>query len=116
MPERIQLSRAKGWRMPANTIKVSRPSKWGNPFNATQVCVPFYCGAAGPGIPLVGLRAKPSLDRCIDLYVGWLRGQMDRDREFLAPLRGRNLGCWCALDQPCHADVLLRLANGGDHG
>ncbi len=28
-------------------------------------------------------------------------------------LRGRDLCCWCPLDQPCHADVLLELANGG---
>lgn len=26
-------------------------------------------------------------------------------------LRGKNLACWCPLDQPCHADVLLELAN-----
>ena len=31
-PKRIQLSRAKGWRMPANTVKVDRSTKWGNPF------------------------------------------------------------------------------------
>ena len=32
-------------------------------------------------------------------------------RPDLAALRGRDLACWCALDQPCHADVLLELAN-----
>jgi hypothetical protein len=32
----------------------------------------------------------------------------------IAPLRGKNLACWCALDQPCHADVLLELANSGE--
>lgn len=26
-------------------------------------------------------------------------------------LRGKDLACWCRLDQPCHADVLLELAN-----
>lgn len=29
----------------------------------------------------------------------------------LRPLRGRDLACWCPLDEPCHADVLLELAN-----
>lgn len=29
-------------------------------------------------------------------------------------LSGRDLCCWCPPDQPCHADVLLELANGGD--
>lgn len=32
----------------------------------------------------------------------------------LAELRGRDLACWCPLDQPCHADVLLELANVDD--
>jgi hypothetical protein len=26
---------------------------------------------------------------------------------------GRDLACWCPLDEPCHADVLLELANRG---
>jgi hypothetical protein len=30
----------------------------------------------------------------------------------LLPLRGKNLACWCKLGEPCHADVLLELANG----
>lgn len=29
----------------------------------------------------------------------------------LQELRGHDLACWCRLDQPCHADVLLGLAN-----
>lgn len=33
-------------------------------------------------------------------------------RPDLEPLRGRDLVCWCPLDGlPCHADVLLELAN-----
>lgn len=28
-------------------------------------------------------------------------------------LAGLTLACWCPLDQPCHADVLLEIANGG---
>ena len=31
-PKRIQRSRAKGWKMPANTIYVGRPTVWGNPY------------------------------------------------------------------------------------
>jgi hypothetical protein len=31
--------------------------------------------------------------------------------DYLAPIRGHSLACWCPLDQPCHADVLLHLAN-----
>lgn len=41
----------------------------------------------------------------------------------VAPLKdieelcGKDLACWCPLDQPCHADVLLELAaqrSGGE--
>ena len=39
-----------------------------------------------------------------------LDGLIDHEL-YLAPLRGKNLACWCPLDQPCHADVLLELAN-----
>jgi hypothetical protein len=31
-PFRVQLSRKRGWRNPENTVVVSRPSMWGNPF------------------------------------------------------------------------------------
>lgn len=48
----------------------------------------------------------------VRLYRGWvfnLRSAAD-----IAELRGKNLACWCPLDQPCHADVLLELANMAD--
>ena len=86
-PVRIQRKRTKGWKMPPNTIYVGRGSTWGNPFtfeNSGNVhpAIRFACETA----PLLS-------------------------RECFAPLRGKNLACWCALDQPCHADVLLELAN-----
>jgi hypothetical protein len=100
-PVRVQLSRKKGWKMPANTVSVARPGKWGNPFPV---------GAAGP----FGRKAE---DR--EGAVGFFRQMID-DAELraaagypsdLSPLRGKNLACWCPLDGPCHADVLLELAN-----
>lgn len=85
-PHRVQLSRKKGWRMPENTVKVSRPSPYGN--------------YAGP------TRADYERD---------IAGMSNADRAFfmdrVAELSGKNLACWCPLDQPCHADVLLELAN-----
>ena len=87
-PRRVQLSRAKGWRMPENTVKVSRPGKFGNP---------FVVGEHG------------SADECVRLYRAWLTPW---DISYAAAkLRGKNLACWCRLDEPCHADVLLDLAN-----
>ena len=31
-PKRIQRSRSKGWKMPANAIYDGRPTVWGNPY------------------------------------------------------------------------------------
>ncbi len=83
-PQRIQLKRAKGWKMPPNTVKVSRPGKWGNPFTFAN------SGSVHPAIRFA-CEVAPLLD--------------------VTPLRGKNLACFCSLDRPCHADVLLELAN-----
>ncbi len=91
-PIRVQLSRKKGARLPTNTANVARPSRWGNPFRS---------GIDGTAAEVVERYA---------LHVGPM-GSGELDADDLAKLRGRNLACWCALDQPCHADVLLELAN-----
>lgn len=93
-PRRVQLSRKKGWRMPENTVKVSRPGKWGNPFRADGK--PFEREAA-----VATFRA----------WMGMDTHKAEKLRAALLELRGKNLACWCAPDQPCHADVLLELAN-----
>lgn len=94
MPKRIQRKRTRGWRMPAGAVYVGRPTKWGNPFKI---------GAPHPifGVPM---DAKD----VVDLYELSLS---ERQLDQLGELTGKNLCCWCRLDQPCHADVLLRLAN-----
>lgn len=89
MPKRIQLKRTKGWRKPANTVVVSRPSKWGNPFS-----IETY------GRELAVEKYRQELKRSI------AGGEID-----LVELRGKNLACWCKLNEACHADVLLELAN-----
>lgn len=92
-PVRIQLRRIKGWRMPINTVKVSRPTKWGNDFVVGD-----------PGVPDRATACK--LFRKA-LLAGKLKFSVaDVHRE----LPGKNLACWCA-DEPCHATTLLELAN-----
>lgn len=67
----------------------------------------------------VGLYEKWWLDELLVAGTTWRRRPQDRGRDVtpgeardrLMGLRGKNLGCWCHLDQPCHADVLLKLAN-----
>jgi hypothetical protein len=88
--------------MPENTVKVDRSTRWGNPFvigsrvrvgNITALC----------------FTAQEAVDtfECYCLHdIG--KRFVEQVRE---ELRGKNLACWCPLHQPCHADVLLELAN-----
>ena len=91
MPRRLQLSRKKGFQLPAGAVVVSRPTKWGNPYK--------------PG-KLTRAQAVASYRR--DLMAGKLRvSAADARKE----LNGHDLACWCSLDGPCHANVLLKVAN-----
>jgi len=77
-------------KIPADAIYVGRPSKWGNPFK----------------IGIDGTRAEVIAkyrSRVLNIL-------MFTDSHFLDDLRGKDLVCWCK-PQPCHADVLLELAN-----
>lgn len=109
MPERVQLSRRKGWRKPENTVVVARPSKWGNPYKVgdTAMVEANWCGKL----------ATIEFDMTPALAVELFRQRFAFDAaEIRAELAGKNLACWCPPDQPCHADVLLALANPGpDH-
>jgi hypothetical protein len=96
-PQRVQLRRTKGWRKPEGAIIVTRPSRWGNPYKI---------GDPDP------VHASPmSRDR----VVGWFEAMFEIDERIpsadIGELRGHDLACWCPLDQPCHADVLLEIAN-----
>lgn len=106
-PVRIQLSRRKGWRMPPNTVKVCRPGPWGNPFIIT--------GKRAPGTRLgSGYIAVPTVEDAVACYREMLAADGPRAewmRKHLSDLRGKNLACWCKPGDPCHADVLLELAN-----
>lgn len=92
MPERIQRKRVKGWKMPANTVSVTRPSKFGNPWIVERFST---CGCHDA-------RDAVRLFRKHEAHLAPLAA---------AELRGKNLACFCPLGQPCHADVLLEWAN-----
>ncbi len=108
-PQRVQLRRTKGWRMPSNTVKVSRPTVWGNPF---LVGDRFTRAEAVEAFRrLVNRDTKYLRGLSLPWTIGaWLTVHSDTAM-FVRPLRGKNLACWCPLDQPCHADVLLEIAN-----
>lgn len=125
MPKRIQLRRTKGWRKPDGAIVVSRPSKWGNPFRvgskliegtpmeylrivedtAAKMGILKYDHvlAAGEAVALFRVIAE----REFRLHREY-RGELGWNPE---DLRGRDLVCYCGLDRPCHADILLEMAN-----
>lgn len=112
LPQRIQLRRTKGWRRPEGAIVVARPSKWGNPFRVADA---VEWGAARDESHAVGVVVE-SFRRWLDgSDYDWFGTESDRCRsEMLAhldELRGHDLACWCPLDRPCHADVLLEMAN-----
>jgi len=108
-PKRIQRKRKKGWRMPPNTIYVGRPTKWGNPILGDDAEELFRRWLSPEGYL--------QWDTFAQIAVGRLKYTLcPNGREKLlseiSELEGKNLACWCALDKPCHADVLLELANG----
>lgn len=89
--------------MPPGTMKVDRSTRWGNPFRVGMLGVPdnatavqlFRCALARQDLPDDHARFVFTPER--------LR----------ADLAGKNLACWCKPGEPCHADILLELANNG---
>lgn len=116
MPERIQRRRERGWRMPKGAVYVGRPTRWGNPWRITWETnwdMPFGRGAvvhhAVTDAILGHVRAESAAHWATEAY---RRDLTDEQVDVAqAELRGRDLACWCGLGQPCHADVLLELAN-----
>ncbi len=106
MPKRIQRKRTKGWRMPEGAVYVGRPTKFGNPFAVGE---PGWVGH------------WRALDRAhaVELFRE-LTTSTDFHARVRRDLAGSDLVCWCPLEDehgnrvPCHADVLLEIANEKD--
>lgn len=113
MPERIQRSRKRGSKLPPNTVCVTRPGRWGNPFKVGEAVRIDIEGIVVGYIP-----QKPM--QCVNLFRAYADWRLENEPDWLAPLRGRNLACWCPVIKDgcyvqCHADVLLALANNMTH-
>lgn len=107
-PIRVQLRRTKGWKMPPNTVKVDRSTRWGNPWSVgdygirdADEAVRMFRSAV-LGFTSNGSYCQPHAHP--DSYIGRIIADVRL-------LRGKNLACWCPLDKPCHADALLAMAN-----
>lgn len=108
MAKRIQRKRTKGWRMPPNTVSVARPGRFGNPYKISEAREAGYTGTdAQLSEWCCHLFRRAILTKGTGEYVDTVPS-MDEVRT----LRGKNLACFCPLDRPCHADVLIELANG----
>jgi hypothetical protein len=89
VPSRIQLSRAKGWRKPPGAVVVARPTRWGNPYSV----------------------ADYGRDAAVRLYREHVMSRPALLADVRAQLAGKDLACWCRVGEPCHADVLIEIAN-----
>jgi hypothetical protein len=132
-PQRIQRKRVKGWKMPPNTVYVGRGSKWGNPFRVVQysdgkwavkcdsderqaAILTSVCQAAYD----TKQEAQADAVTCYRiLYASYNHGEtwakflesISFIESVQAELQGKDLACWCAPGEPCHADFLLHVAN-----
>lgn len=86
--------------MPPNTVYVGRPTIFGNPFKVSE---------------------DIDAARAVRLFKQWLNGGRAAVGagglrrlallSDLSKLRGKDLACFCKEGAPCHADILLELAN-----
>jgi hypothetical protein len=124
-PKRVQRKRTKGWRMPEGAVYVGRPTSWGSPYIVCRGVVGItrrhrvprpvvgWCVSTLSGATLLFRQREEALRASVWHFERALRGGQlavtveDVRRE----LRGKDLACWCRASDPCHADVLLRVAN-----
>ncbi len=126
-PVRLRLSRKAGFRLQEHSlatnglpaVNVARPGKWGNPHIAIRAWhheplpalgLPAFAAATAADADREGARIAVALFRD-DWEAVMQAPSYGRARAQLDELRGRNLACWCAPGAPCHADILLELAN-----
>jgi hypothetical protein len=117
MPKRIQRKRTKGWKMPATAVYVGRPSLYGNPYPASiyglDLSLKLFRNTANGVWNAAMLPGGYKYEIAEKQHCAWLRrfGNHHPQESIRTYLRGVDLACWCPLDQPCHADVLLEIAN-----
>lgn len=94
MPRRIQRHLTPGWRTPDGAVIVDRTSRWGN-LHRVDETTPAGTAVVAYALDLAKMQ----------------RTTPDTFGKLMAPLRGKDLLCFCGPDQPCHADILLDFAN-----
>lgn len=89
MAQRIKRERTKGWKAPEGAVYIGRPGPWGNPWSIEE----------------------HGRDQAVELFRQYLAGNARLMEQVRQQLAGRDLMCWCPLDEACHGDVLLQAAN-----
>jgi hypothetical protein len=102
IPVRIQRKRVKGWKMPPNTVSVTRPGRWGNPFKVGTINRDPNSGEK--------IKTLKNIDDVLKWYKNYLKYRGMEDT-IIKELKGKNLACFCKIGEPCHADILLKIAN-----
>lgn len=124
-PKRIQARRSKGWRLPPNTVIVTRASRYGNPFKLVRLRGAVEGAPEDASIWRVeDVRTQgPTGDRYLIGSEGYARRSVvDRFTAEVLPtiapadlerLRDHDVACSCDPDDgmACHGDALLRAAN-----
>ena len=96
--------------MPPNTVKVDRSTKWGNPFIIVKE--PLQTRPTGTDKDLSVIECNPA-EETVYKFKKWLE-LPDKEslvKQIKEELKGKNLACWCKPTNPCHAEVLLEIAN-----
>jgi len=112
--------------MPEGAIFVGRPTKWGNPYRVGAYLDELdygyrYIYGLDFSLPLKDGRFyipdNETATRAFARWTNWTNWGYALKTSAVRELRGHDLACWCAIYNsqglriPCHADVLLRLAN-----
>lgn len=124
LPVRVQLSRAAGFRLRQQhpgARNVARPTAFGNP---------FVVGATTPAdwhdrFAGVHVADRAHAVQLLRDYLTWRQRQCEAtpgwhssvgpdfpwESQIREVLAGRDLACWCPPGEPCHADLLIEIAN-----
>lgn len=102
-PIRIQRKRERGWRLPPNTICVTRPGPFSNPYKIgdrfpEHLSIYKWYGTG-----------EITRDNCLLAFASYAEDRLLKEPEWLDPLLESDIACWCKVDEPCHGDIILEL-------
>lgn len=112
-PQRFQRKRLKGYKLPDGCVSVTRPGRWGNPFEVFFENNKYWIlrSKSGAQDPRSFDTKEAASAEAVNLYKPWLAEEIKAGRLNLDDLRGKHIACYCAINSPCHGDYLLEIAN-----